>query len=1101
MLLCIGVCVLAPIHAADVSTPERAERTPAVRVALVSSCGGNVAENELALATVALSKGSEFILVERTEIERILQEQQLRRCGEASPAQALAVGRLLHADVFAAVENYGPTTEVLNCVVFDAASGVRLADVVLPRSSMEQTAEGIAAAVRNACAKRSRFGSQLRPVCLVATRNAGLPREMNSSCEAVGRLLEQRLINSTTIAILERERLDQINRERELPGDFKFGALKNALVLLELEIAPAGSGALQGTVFVSDSSGKILDKIQETLATSVPGDLAEALLPQLLRALSAAPPGSPFDAHAEALRFLGESEFLWNDGNHLGALCHAEAALALDTTSVDARLQLAKCLADQATQLQHAGESKASLSFASRGLEICRQVRLDAKGGRRIVPELQVIENMLSTRSSVNRGTGYWDECQRVFAAQDLETRDRMLAFQRQLREVLTHMDGLYWRSTITNRATMLRYASEIDDTLANAEKFASSSEAWTSDVIEIMSAWLEVFNQYRLAWGGWDMQFTQPLARLSCQVNGCAQKIQRVPDWQLEPNDLQRFAHLFETMKAHSDPIIQSYGRIGALALALRGRTGLDPATSKEYESAKTFIREMIDALRFDGPKNYNLLAYAAARDLVDIVPDPEFRRREHLDLFEFMMERRDVSYWTVYMVVDPTACRFAQYHFPVSFPFDPINYEQGVRWQLANADRVSELFASTNRQDVDATTWSFETGSFERQLGTMRQRLEDKLPSVTTNSVASAPWTKAETLFSMAGQPWNGRIRSVVLGGNVAFALATTSDSRNQQARCVRVPLDGTPASTIGTIPLTFTSPLDVIHMIVEGGFLYVGDRNRGIQAIPVDGGPVRAIDHNSGLLSSHVRSFTVVENEIYAMLDEGYLVAYDLGSRRCEILASKRSREKRSPLDDIASGFEILAMVADSARHRVLFTTRFNEKKNCFPQIGLWQLDTRTHEMKQLLELYYPATWMTINDPDHLLLECPRNETDAACQPPFDSVVLFDLRSNSGRVLWTFHNSRSTGPNLAGDAQTVRRELFAGPPFLVVDDWLWLSSSGQARLSLRKPECEWFAAPEKARTFNWPSWHTLRRLPGDRQILAADDVHIWRLTLANN
>ena len=100
-------------------------------------------------------------------------------------------------------------------------------------------------------------------------------------------------------------------------------------------------------------------------------------------------------------------------------------------------------------------------------------------------------------------------------------------------------------------------------------------------------------------------------------------------------------------------------------------------------------------------------MLAYAAARDLIDITPDPNFRRQEHRELFEFMMQRRDVSFWTASMMIDPMAWRFAQYHFyPATFPFELAGYQPPEYPELlANAERVLNLYNSTNRQDVDAT------------------------------------------------------------------------------------------------------------------------------------------------------------------------------------------------------------------------------------------------------------------------------------------------------------------------------------------------------------------------------------------------------------
>jgi hypothetical protein len=76
------------------------------RVALVSTCGGEAGQNVLALADAVLSAETNIVLVERREVERVLDEQKLTRCGLSDSAQALAVGKLLGVEVFATLETF-----------------------------------------------------------------------------------------------------------------------------------------------------------------------------------------------------------------------------------------------------------------------------------------------------------------------------------------------------------------------------------------------------------------------------------------------------------------------------------------------------------------------------------------------------------------------------------------------------------------------------------------------------------------------------------------------------------------------------------------------------------------------------------------------------------------------------------------------------------------------------------------------------------------------------------------------------------------------------------------------------------------------------------
>ncbi|MDB6026933.1 MAG: hypothetical protein JWM68_3156, partial [Verrucomicrobiales bacterium] len=92
MLVSIG-CV--PLWAENNST----------RVALVATWAGEASVNVAAVAEVGLSKEAGVTLVERTQVERVLQEQKLSQSGVLSTRQAMMLGKLLGVDVFAALEN------------------------------------------------------------------------------------------------------------------------------------------------------------------------------------------------------------------------------------------------------------------------------------------------------------------------------------------------------------------------------------------------------------------------------------------------------------------------------------------------------------------------------------------------------------------------------------------------------------------------------------------------------------------------------------------------------------------------------------------------------------------------------------------------------------------------------------------------------------------------------------------------------------------------------------------------------------------------------------------------------------------------------------
>lgn len=1095
---------------------------PPVRVALVSTCGGDSFANELALAGAKLSKAGDIALVERAHIQRVLEEQNQWRCGLSDAQQALAAGRLLGVELFAAVEILSPTNPAPGIVIFDAGTGTRLWDGLLPEGNLEQTAAGIAGAVRGAVAKRNRTDESGRTVCVLSVRNTGLPREMDASCEAVGRVLERQLIESASLAVLERDRLEQINAERNLPGPSATNGLLASLTLIEIEISRAQTNVgLTSTVFLTDSAGRVLTRIEASVPEHSPGHLVQPLLRKLLKALDATPLSNPPDRNREAQRFLNESIFLWNDGNRIGAWRAAEAAGALEPEQVKNLNQLARCLAANSNDLFQRGgkDVKASLPHAQRAIELCRQVRWQMLASQQPPPfEGLEAERMIVSRADYYQMINpafYWNEVLRVYDEQDAATKARAVEFQGLLWETRFKLNLQFWYARATNQPGAAAFSDHFEFTFRSAERLAPSATAWVGQVEELMSQWLDVFSTNRVDGGGWTLASVRPLASLCCMANGGARRPigmsppsnwdhRRLGNWELQASDLERLGRLFDRMAKHPDAIVQCYGRVGQFALATRGQKDLNGAILEQFKSSQAFIRGQIASDTVRQIPRYQSLAYGAARDLIDMVSNEAVRRHEHQSLFDWMIDRRELVYWTSFMAVEPGATRFAQYsHWPIPFPTDSVGYTASDHEILLNNERrLRELLTSTNRHDVDASRFSFVRGTFERELDRMRSSIMALVPAPTTNTPASTPWARAETIFTMPSLLANGAIRAVLPDGDHAFLLVnyqTFQGGIGYSVAAVRVPLNGdTPYSIVGSLPVVKTTNMFArrstpAHAVMSHESLFLNLANDGLWMLPVNGDPPHKLGMEAGLLSDHVGAFTVAGGKLYAMLTEGHLVVLDLESKQCRILASTRSKEARSPFDNLPTGFEVLAMLPDAPRNRVLFTTRFNEVNNCFPLIGLWQIDTRNDQLKQLLETYFPISWMALNPPDQLLMYCPRTAGEAStpCKPPFYSVAAIDLRTDIARTVWSF-GRQPTGPNLPCDPRTIHQSVHAYPPFVIVDDWLWLNSGGLARLSLTTGATEDFTSPDPN------AWQTILPLSNGKQILAAGSKSVSLLTL---
>ncbi|CAN5455479.1 hypothetical protein BH10PLA1_BH10PLA1_04590 [soil metagenome] len=336
------------------------------RVALICSA------DEKTIPLIEASLNGHVELVERSELAKALAEQKLSIGGLIQASQAVQVGQIVHADLLVTVARVGdpqpPGSPVqdapqpvhnspLIVTAFDAHTGVRLCDTEIVAASEEAVAQAAAAAIRTAADKRGLdAGHGARTVCLLTVRNADLPLQMEGFCQAIGSLLERRLIDSPGITILERSHLDQLTKERALPTARAIDAkLLTSLNLVELQIGrdPAGSNDLRVVVMLSNTAGNAIGK-REVICNRSVASLTAAVVPEVLKLLGSAPaaeqqPVQP--AGVEAVRFFREGVLREQNGDMTGAVRCMETAHALVPESAEIQARLAATIARAALRV------------------------------------------------------------------------------------------------------------------------------------------------------------------------------------------------------------------------------------------------------------------------------------------------------------------------------------------------------------------------------------------------------------------------------------------------------------------------------------------------------------------------------------------------------------------------------------------------------------------------------------------------------------------------------------------------------------------------------------------------------------------------------
>lgn len=1126
VLLVAGVC-------ASGAEAGRMSAAPHTRVALVSSWKDIRLAKVLALAEADLSRAEEIVLLERTQIDRIFEELGLWQRSNASSAAALR--RVLPLDVFVALEGAPDQEEAVGLIVFDAHSGVRLADVTLAAGDVVRQADEITGVVLKACAKRADPASGLRSICLVSTRCATLSKSLSSVGDTIGRMLERRLANSSTLLVLERARLEQLNKEAFASGPSR-DVLLPSLTLLDLNIGDTDDlSGHTAHVRLADAKGASLGDVRVPLDPADVYGSTERILKGLQEALRAAPVPDAPDREQEAGRFRREYRVLADNGDYAGALRAIEAAAALSPTNMPIQWDLTFALARKAVELARAlppagadppqpdldGRLTETLDFAFRAINLQEAVvRYGVNSDYTVARKLLVSPGGL--RNAFPGGRACLEELVLRYPYAAYEHQAKILEFQSALNRIYHEILFPHRCDRAINEGKWIDLVStDLCYYSASMHKFVDSARKWTTTTAKLFDHWLRVHAKYSLSTGGWIKAPSRAMARLCWLVNrGDDLSVNdtrlRVKGWTIGEGDIGALCGILDTMAGHSDPIIAAYGRIGRFARSVRGAKSLDPEQQERYERIRVLLLDVIAdpagtyerwsrdsgaarQLPEEKIERYRALAYTALRDAIDFIPDDRICLAEHERLFRHALSRREGIHTTIQMAVDPETRRFLQYDI-VSDTFAGSAVQRLKREKdeyptlLANAEQALEMIRRPDCKRVDIDWYVPELGSFERQLDTWRQRVLDASPELIP--VAKPPWDRAERLYAVTADNNSiGRIlASTIHKGTLYFAVHQLRRGMGELV-CVAISLkDGMP-KTIGISDCPQSPDTEASGMAFDRGAVYVGISMDGVYRFPVAGRAQR-LDIGECLPIAKIQILTCMNGSLFAALNGGFLVRYDLQTRQCHALVSAGRRDKQSPLDDASPPLEVTCMLNDPQRERVLFATRFGSA-TCHPLLGLWSLDAKTFRMSHLLQMNQPVTHMDWNMERSLLMHFDYAYWKWNCGP-FTGVVVVDADADTGRLLAGSTGSGEIGPHLSHEG-AARFPIHANPPHLLVDGWLWLClNEGEWRVSMASGDLRKIPHPDAEGSKQAMKWQRLYHDASHRLIIGVTARGVWRMFL---
>jgi len=1072
------------------------QKPAALRIALVASQPQESVRTVVDLALAGLSANNDLELLERSAIERVLTEQKLSLSGLVDANRAVAAGKLLAVDLFAVVETAPGGKEALGLVVYDTKSGVRLGDVALPEGEANKVADGVAEEVRKAATKRADAAKKLRTVCLLGVRNADLPPVLNDFCDLVALMLERELVRSPTLAVLERRRLELVNRERGLPTRATPHALSASLVLLDLEVRRAPQG-LQATAFLTDGKGKALTRFTAVVREAKPADLAAALYQPVSRFLEAAPaPRAGGDRTTESSRFLREAHLLCNHQYFLKGLQAVESAQALDPDHPDNQAALARYLLSYATYLLDPGgmttigygnyriqvepaNLKPSLELARRAVEV------RALAWRRLPRDRRAFGLGPGWQLYITHGLRtYVNKFPHVDAkAFDAPARELHESFRAAVTQLLVEELQGYADAALTDparpndvggrsfaAAVLSRYSQAMRERFEIMRWNAADAADYTRLMLKVVPPWLEVARhqevdkiQYaNLAW------FLEDLTRGLAEPFGAP--------WTLGAGELKQMGEIFQAMASHPQPLIALYGRSGQLLVGLKTKQRTPVETLRQYQALKKQAFALIkDPPRLGGDAFragcYKMLAHTIerlagacaggnpfapfdpARHQRDVAPLLD----EFYELAEFMLGRQEVC--TEALVTLST-----------------------YGGQSKSSQQKSLRYLERALAEGPPRRWLAEDKEWGKNaLRTARDQILTHHPELAPPPT-DLPWDNVRRLVDVVTLKDFQVLLCPTVVKDQVYVVGCGLHKDKPFIQLVRVPLGGGAPRVLGQAPVELKATLGslsagswAVPRFITGccpgdGMIYVGTRTSGIIAFDEKGGPGRPLD---GLPSSKVEALALLEGNVFAALKGGYLVQVTPGKTNPRVLASSRRKEKSSPFDD-AEAFYVRGLVADPQGRRLLFPLYQGTPSTAGSIDGLWEYSRKTRAFTRRVPLFRnpPVNWVS-----------PVRQGQVLFSTPFWAFV-FDLARNQP----TFVSSRLIGPGLKPAPELV---MTASPPHLLHKGWVWTSYPfGRTRTATGKVEK---LPPLDKNTLSFAANEALELLADDR-LLIGSPYGLW-------
>ena len=292
------------------------------------------------------------------------------------------------------------------------------------------------------------------------------------------------------------------------------------------------------------------------------------------------------------------------------------------------------------------------------------------------------------------------------------------------------------------------------------------------------------------------------------------------------------------------------------------------------------------------------------------------------------------------------------------------------------------------------------------------------------------------------------------------------------------------------------------------VVGRRLWLATSGDGLFGVPLDavGEPVR-LGMADGLPSDVIHSVAAAGDLLYigcgAYETEGYLAAYDPAVKSCRVLASTMRASPETPLDSLKGGFQIVKIVPDASRNRLLLVLNNGDLQ---PATGLWEYRLDTEKFRQILSIERPARFVATDGDGKLWIHpyCQNEWRPIREKGGWYGGIEFDPARDFARLAFVTKNKQAGYYLPVLSTTRVHGDMYHDAT-VVADGWVYhfagKSVNGETQDELRRLSLATGAVQVMAGVqirHDYFHWGWLKWLPQSRVLLAGNGNRIFAVKI---